>query len=141
MTFRNGSYEAKGFDDWMTPPEIIESVESEFGEIFDPCPAYHDFSFDGLSITWSRDKTCFVNPPYSRIRDWVEKCYQEWLNGSEVVLLIPARTDTRYFHDFINDNAEVRFIKGRVKFVHPTIEKTKAAPFPSIFCIFRRRVE
>jgi len=138
MTFRNGSYEAKGFDNWMTPIDLLNKVENEFGELFDPCPKNYDYSFDGLEISWPRDKTCFVNPPYSKIKDWVKKCHNEWILGSEIVLLIPARTDTRYFHNHINDNAEIRFIKGRVKFVHLDGRNSKAAPFPSILCIFRR---
>ena len=48
MTFRNGAYESKGFDNWMTPLHIIEELENEFGELYDPCPKNHDFSFDGL---------------------------------------------------------------------------------------------
>ena len=137
MTFRNGAYESKGFDNWMTPPHIIEELENEFGELYDPCPKNYDFSFDGLKITWSKDKVCFVNPPYSQIKEWVKKCYDEWKKGSTIVLLIPARTCTRYFHDYINDNAEIRFIKGRLKFIHPDGRNEKPAPFPSILCIFR----
>jgi phage N-6-adenine-methyltransferase len=138
MTFRNGSYEAKGFDNWMTPIELIEELTNEFGELFDPCPKDFDYSFDGLEISWSREKVCFVNPPYSKIKDWVKKSHDEWVLGSEIILLIPARTDTRYFHDYINDNAQVRFIKGRLKFIHPDGRNSKSAPFPSILCIFRR---
>ena len=138
MTFRNGSYEAKGFDNWMTPIELIEELTNEFGELFDPCPKDFDYSFDGLEISWSREKVCFVNPPYSQIKDWVKKSHDEWVLGSEIILLIPARTDTRYFHDYINDNAQVRFIKGRLKFIHPDGRNSKSAPFPSILCIFRR---
>ena len=138
MTFRNGSYESKGFDNWMTPLNLLEDIENEFGELFDPCPKDFDYSFDGLEISWSRDKVCFVNPPYSKIKLWVEKCHNEWLLGSQIVLLIPARTDTKYFHDFINNKADVRFIKGRLKFIHPDGRKHKPAPFPSILCIFKR---
>ncbi len=137
MTFRNGAYESKGFDNWMTPQHIIDELENEFGELYDPCPKNHDFSFDGLEITWSKDKVCFVNPPYSQIKEWVKKCYDEWVTGSTIILLIPARTCTRYFHDYINNNSEIRFIKGRVKFVHPDGRHSKPAPFPSILCIFR----
>ncbi len=135
--YRNGNYEASGFDDWMTPPHIIEELEDEFGEMFDPCPANHDWSFDGLEITWSKELVCFVNPPYSEMKEWVKKCYDEWKTGSTVILLIPPRTCTRYFHDYINDNAEIRFIKGRLKFIHPNGDSSKSAPFPSILCIFR----
>lgn len=133
----NRAFEGKGFDNWMTPPHIIEDLENEFGELYDPCPKNHDFSFDGLEVTWSKELACFVNPPYSRIKDWVKKCYDEWKLGSTVILLIPARTCTKYFHDYINNNAEIRFIKGRVKFIHPDGRHKKPAPFPSILCIFK----
>ncbi len=137
--YRNGNYEASGYDAWMTPPHLLEELVKEFGELFDPCPIDYDGSFDGLEISWDREKTCFVNPPYSEIAQWTEKCYKEWLNGSQIVLLIPPRTCTRYFHSFVNNYAEVRFIKGRLKFVHPDGSQSKSAPFPSILCIYRRR--
>tara|TARA_R110002051_G_scaffold25654_1_gene62584 strand:- start:33 stop:491 length:459 start_codon:yes stop_codon:yes gene_type:complete len=137
MTYRNGVYEASGLDNWMTPPDLLEKLTEEYGELYDPCPAYHDFSFDGLEIEWSRDKVCFVNPPYSQMKEWVKKSHDEWRAGSTVILLIPPRTCTRYFHDYINERAEVRFIKGRLKFVHPNGEDSKSAPFPSILCIFK----
>lgn len=133
--YRNGSYEKSGNDLWGTPKHMIKELEEEFGELFDPCPPFH--SFDGLSISWHREKVCFVNPPYSEMALWVEKAYNEWKLGSTIILLIPPRTDTRYFHDYINLNAEIRFIKGRVKFIHPDTGEGKAAPFPSIYVIFR----
>ena len=136
MSFRNGSFESVGFDNWMTPIDLLEKIENEFGELFDPCPKDFDYSFDGLEISWSREKVCFVNPPYSQIKFWVEKCYKESLLGSKIVLLIPARTDTRYFHSFINNKANVRFIKGRLKFIHPDGRNSKSAPFPSILCLY-----
>ena len=76
----------------------------------------------------------FVNPPYSEISKWVEKAYYEaQTDNSIVVLLIPARTDTRYFHNFILHRAEIRFISGRLKFNN----SKNNAPFPSMIVIFR----
>ena len=76
----------------------------------------------------------FVNPPYSSIGEWVQKCYYEAQKpGTIVVLLIPARTDTRYFHDYILHRSEVRFLKGRLKFG----DSKNSAPFPSMVVIFR----
>lgn len=76
----------------------------------------------------------FCNPPYSNIAAWVEKSFRETRNDKTlVVLLIPSRTDTRYFHDFIYQRAEIRFIKGRLKFG----ESKNSAPFPSMIVIFR----
>lgn len=77
----------------------------------------------------------FCNPPYGKeIYKWVEKCYHESTKENTLVcLLIPSRTDTRYFHDFISQRCEIRFIKGRLKFGG----KNTGAPFPSMLAIFR----
>lgn len=76
----------------------------------------------------------FCNPPYSKIGEWVKKAFYEGRKDNTlVVLLIPARTDTKYFHDYILHRAEVRFIKGRLKFG----DAKNSAPFPSMIVIFR----
>lgn len=76
----------------------------------------------------------FVNPPYSQIKYWVKKAWEESTKPNTiVVMLIPARTDTKYFHEYINHRSEVRFIKGRLKFG----DSTNSAPFPSMVVIFR----
>ena len=75
----------------------------------------------------------FCNPPYSKISQWVEKAYRETrTDNTVVVMLIPSRTDTRYFHDYIYQRSEIRFIKGRVRF-----SDKGSAPFPSMIVIFR----
>lgn len=75
----------------------------------------------------------FCNPPYSQIADWVKKCYYEGRkDNTVVVMLIPARTDTRYFHNYIWHRSEIRFIKGRIRF-----NGLDNAPFPSMVVIFR----
>ena len=81
-------------------------------------------------------ETVFCNPPYGRaISSWVQKAYSEWaINGAEVVMLLPARTDTKWFHDYIYNRAEIRFIKGRLKFGGCKHN----APFPNMIVIFRR---
>ena len=135
MTYRNGQYESSGFDNWMTPANFLDEITEEFGDYYDPCP--RNPTEDGLSIDWPTNKAVFVNPPYSEIARWCEKCREQFDRGCTVLLLIPPRTDTRYFHDYIVDIAEVRFIKGRLKFVHPDGGKDKSAPFPSILCIMR----
>lgn len=77
---------------------------------------------------------CFCNPPYSQIGDWVKKAYNESRQpGTLIVLLIPARTDTRYFQEYIYHRAEIRFIKGRLKFGN----SKNSAPFPSMIVIYR----
>lgn len=81
----------------------------------------------------------FCNPPYGRkIGEWCRKAYEESQKpGTLVVMLIPARTDTRYFHDWIYGKAEIRFIKGRLKFG----ESKNSAPFPSMVAIYRSKEE
>ena len=139
MTYRNGSYEKSGNDLCMTPLWLLKEIEEEYGEIFDPCPSNWDESFDGLEIEWSHDKVNFVNPPYSQIAQWANKCEQEWLNGKTVILLIPPRTDTKYFHSHIYRKARLRFIKGRLKFRDPETGKEMAsAPFPSMLCFYKQ---
>ena len=76
----------------------------------------------------------FCNPPYSKIGDWVAKCfYEAQQDNTIVVMLIPARTDTRYFHNYILNRSEIRFLKGRLKFG----DSKNSAPFPSMVVIFR----
>ena len=137
--FRNGVYESHGYDSWQTPQHVLDELTKEFGEMYDPCPNDWDGTFNGLEIDWHDDKVNFVNPPYREIKAWAEKCHNEWVKGRTVVLLIPSRTDTAYFHDWIYNKAELRFIRGRLKFVdarNPDA-KTQSAPFPSMLCIYR----
>lgn len=115
-----------------TPESLMDELTNEFGEMFDPCP--NDFIVDGLTIDWPLDKVAYVNPPYTRgqIGLWVKKCYEQQQRGVDVVLLIPSYTDTAYFHDYIYNNAELRFIRGRLKFKG----YNNKASFPSMLCIF-----
>ena len=116
-----------------TPDHIIEKFVLKYGLLFDPCP--NNPNFDGLEIQWPKDKVIFVNPPYTRgeISKWVEKCYNEFMNGCKIILLIPAYTDTIYFHEYIKENAKIEFIKGRLKFKG---YENNSASFPSIFCFW-----
>jgi len=113
---------------WGTPPEILERFEG----YFDPCP-YPEPNFDGLNIPWP--KWVFVNPPFSELARWAEKCAHEHENGTaHIVLLMPARVDTRAFHDHVLKYAEIEFIRGRLKFVDLDQSSTKpeSAPFPCL---------
>jgi len=116
-----------------TPDWLLAEVEEKWGELFDPCP--NGFKIDGLSIDWPLNKTAYVNPPYTRgeISKWVEKCHQQYVRGVNVVLLIPAYVDTRYFHSFIYNQAELRFFKGRLRFKG---YGGKPASFPCMLCTF-----
>jgi len=120
--------------DWQTPKHIIEKVREEFGDFFDPCPS--NPSFNGLDIEWRRVN--YVNPPYGReIGKWCKKAYEEWQKGKTVVMLVPSRTDTKWWHDYIMKASQIRFIKGRLRFD----DQKNPAPFPSALVIFRRRMK
>lgn len=115
--------------DWETPDSLYQELDKEFHFDFDPCPK--NPNFDGLSIEWGGVN--FVNPPYRTSKEWIKKGFEEWKKGKIVVFLIPARTDTKAFHEYIYPNAEIRFIKGRIKFKGAT----NSAPFPSMIAIFK----
>lgn len=127
-------------DHWATPTDFYKQLDTEFNFTFDPCPL--NSTFNGLTINWYGN--IYINPPYSNIRPFLEKGIKEFNKGNAKVLvfLIPARTDTRYFHDIIYDththkpreNWEIRFIKGRLKFG----DSKNSAPFPSMLAILRR---
>jgi len=118
-------------DNWGTP----EHIKNKFTDYFDPCP--YKYSVDGLTIEW-KDKN-FVNPPYSNLKEWCKKVYDEALLGKKIVLLIPARTDTKYFHNYILPlNPKIEFIKGRLKYIDldNSSKKPVSAPFPSLLIHF-----
>lgn len=128
-------------DEWATPQELYDKLDAEFDFNLDPCASdinhkcdtYYTAEIDGLQQKWGGYRV-FCNPPYSNIAKWVEKAFRETRNDNTlVVLLIPSRTDTRYFHDYILHRAEIRYIKGRLKFG----ESKNSAPFPSMVVIFR----
>lgn len=128
-------------DNWATPMEFFKKVDEEFHFTLDVYATkenakyeiYYNKEDNGLSKEWYG--TVWCNPPYGRtIGKWVEKARKSYLSGATVVMLLPARTDTRWFHDYIYHVAdEIRFIKGRLKFGNSKI----SAPFPSMLVIFR----
>lgn len=119
-------------DHWSTPSEFYDELHREFAFTFDPCPLMAQE--DGRKIKWTG--RVFCNPPYSRIREFLHKgLYHLAVKDCELlVYLVPARTDTGWFHDFIWDtNAEIRFLRGRLKFGG----SKNSAPFPSMVVIFK----
>lgn len=132
-------------DQWSTPQDLFDELNEEFRFTLDPCAdetnhkcdLYFTKEDDGLSQPWCGN-TVFCNPPYGReIGKWVEKAwFVNYACGDCVVMLIPARTDTRWFHEYIYNNpyAEVRFLKGRLKFG----DSKNSAPFPSMVVVFRK---
>lgn len=113
-------------DHWKTPKKMYDWYTKEC-EYFDPCP-YKCESFDGLEIKWP--KNVFVNPPYSQIEKWVDKAIEEHKRqpNSDIVLLVPARTDTKWFAKIMKHASQVKFLTGRLHFN----DDKNPAPFPSI---------
>ncbi len=101
-------------DEWETPREFINELEKEFGDMWDPCPL--NSKFDGLICEWL--DVNFINPPYSRkLKEaFIRKAFEESKKGKTCVMLLPVSTSTKIFHEIIYPNAEIRFIKGRLKF-------------------------
>lgn len=130
-------------DEWATPQAFFDKLNEEFHFTLDPCADefnhkcknYFTKEDNGLLQDWGGE-TVFCNPPYGReIGKWVQKCFTEVYckNCVCAVMLVPARTDTQWFHKYINHKAEVRFIKGRLKFG----DSQNSAPFPSMVVIYK----
>ena len=120
---------SKNSDNWRTPKVLYEYyIKNGF---FDPCP--YQANFDGLSIEWKEAN--FVNPPYSKIKEWVDKSIEEHKKGKIVVLLIPARTDTKYFRKLVDYGVDITFITGRLHF-----NESNSAPFPSCIIFLTGRL-
>lgn len=129
-------------NEWATPQAVFDALNEEFKFTLDPCATkenakcsnFYTIDNDGLTQDWG-GQSVFCNPPYGReINKWVKKCYEESKKpNTTVVMLIPARTDTAYFHDYIYHKAkDVRFIRGRLHFN----DSKNAAPFPSMIVVF-----
>ena len=116
--------------DWKTPKTVYQTLDVEFKFDHDPCPP--NYKVDGLQSEWG--KSNFINPPYGReLPKWVAKAYSEHAKGKTCVMLIPSRTDTKWWHDYCMKANEIRFIKGRLKFD----DQKSSAPFPSAIVIFK----
>ena len=126
---------------WATPPEFFKQLDEEFNFTLDPCASdedakcqkYYTKEDDGLSKDWTGE-TVFMNPPYGRdIKAWIKKAYDESRKpNTTVVCLIPSRTDTKYWHEYVMKAGQIRLVKGRLKFGG----SPNAAPFPSAVVVF-----
>ena len=141
MAINSGMY-SSNTDQWATPSAFFDVLNAEFDFNLDPCcthenakcALHYTIEDDGLTKNWG-GRRVFCNPPYGReIRKWVRKCHDESRKpGTLVVMLIPARTDTSWFHDYIYNRAkEIRFIRGRLHFN----DSKNTAPFPSMVVVF-----
>lgn len=130
-------------DRWATPQDFFDELNEEFCFNLDvcalpenaKCERYFTPEVDGLSQPWEGNVWC--NPPYGReIGSWVKRAYLAAKTGYAdlVVMLLPARTDTQWFHKYIYGKAEIRFVKGRLKFGG----SKNSAPFPSMVVVFRK---
>ena len=129
---------------WETPQDFFDRLDEEFHFETDVCAipenakCEHYFSpeQDGLAQEWTG--VCWCNPPYGRdVIKWVKKAAE---SNATTVMLLHARTDTKWFHEYVLPNAEIRFVRGRLKFDDGNGIKN-SAPFPSVVCIFRNNIE
>jgi site-specific DNA-methyltransferase (adenine-specific) len=147
---------SKASDEWETPQDFFYELHCEFGFTLDVCATeqnrkcqlFYSQEDDGLSQDWSASSAnpvCWMNPPYSQLKLWLQKASAQAQLGATTVCLIPSRTDTKAWHSFVWDEnehrlrpgVEIRFVKGRLKFGGCT----NSAPFPSAVVIFRPRLE
>jgi phage N-6-adenine-methyltransferase len=128
-------------DVWGTPQWLFDALNKEFGFTLDPCSdgenakcaRFYTTSENGLLRDWGTE-TVFMNPPYSEIAEWMRKAYGAAQEGATVVCLIPARTDTAWWHSYCM-KSEIRLLRGRLKFG----DSENSAPFPSAIVVFRPR--
>lgn len=128
-------------DEWETPQWLFDKLDQEYHFICDAaatplnkkCDIYLT---DALSRRWIY-KSIWVNPPYSKIGEFIKKAYNESCGGATVVCLLPSRTDTKWWHEFVMHSHEVMFIKGRLKFSG----SKNSAPFPSCIVVFKGYTE
>jgi phage N-6-adenine-methyltransferase len=129
--------------EWSTPQSLFDSLDRLFHFSLDPCATRENAKCklfftkedDGLAQDWSGLRV-FCNPPYGdQIGKWARKCFESSQAGALVVLLVPSRTDTVWFHEWVQYKAEIHFMKGRQRFG----DAKSNAPFPSLIAIYGRR--
>lgn len=133
---------------WETPKYLFDKLNKEFNFTLDAaaskhnakCEKFFTIEDNALSQDWSGN-VVFCNPPYGRqLKHWIKKFYEEGLKpNTTVVALIPSRTDTIYFHNYCMKAEEIRFIKGRLKFLNEEGKELAPAPFPSMIVVFDKK--
>lgn len=131
-------------DEWETPQDLFDQLDQEFHFELDCAATYENkkcarYLSDALEVDWSSMN--WLNPPYSMCRAFIAKAFEQQVMGNTTVLLVPSRTDTRWWHDHIWDRffhrprtgVEIRFLKGRLKFGGAAA----GAPFPSVIIVMR----
>lgn len=138
--------------EWETPQWLFDELDKEFERQINidvcatkknaKCHVYFTKKDNGLIIPWiiyasKMRSICWMNPPYGKeIGKWIKKAYEESLRGVMTIALLPARTDTKWFHNYIYNKAEIRFLKGRLKFSN----SKNSAPFPSMIVIWNNNL-
>lgn len=126
--------------EWETPQDLFDKLNQEFNFTLDPCSTdenakcakHYTAEQNGLLQDWTGE-TVYCNPPYGKeMPKWIHKCYNHFIHGGIAVMLLPARTDTKAFHEYIYGKAEIRFIRGRLKFGG----SKNSAPFPSMVVVY-----
>jgi phage N-6-adenine-methyltransferase len=130
-------------DKWATPPQVVETLASEFGPFdLDPCCEEHTakaptfYTEGGLERPWFG--RIFLNPPYSNPRPWLDRAIQAKADGHTVVAVLPACTDTRWFHEAVLGHAEIRFLRGRIKWLGWSGTPIGSPKSPTIIAIYRK---
>ena len=133
-------------NEWETPQDLFDELNKEFNFDVDVCATkenakckkFYTKENNGLKQDWL-GKVVWCNPPYGReVTSWIDKAYKSQTNSysTTIVMLLPARTDTRWFHNYLYGKAEIRFIKGRLKFSN----SKNSAPFPSMIVILKNKL-
>ena len=126
-------------DQWATPQPLFDELDREFHFTLDvcalpenaKCPRFYSPSEDGLLQPWTG--VCWMNPPYGRaIGRWIAKAYKAAQEGATVVALLPVRTDTTWWHEYVTKAADIRYLRGRLRFG----DAKSCAPFPSAVVVF-----
>jgi len=129
---------------WETPQDFFDKLNEEFRFTLDVCAEKHTakcekyFTKEDNALDKEWHGICWMNPPYGRgIGVWLKKAYETSQSGSMVVCLIPSRTDTKWWHNYVMSAHEIRFVKGRLKFDG----HKNSAPFPSVVVVFKTRIQ
>ncbi len=117
---------------WQTPKWLIKELTEEHGILYDPCPSNH--LIDGLELNFPNNQTVFINPPYGRgkILPWVRKAIEEWKKGCKIIMLLPSRTDQKWFHLLLKYNVKIIYFPFRLHFD----EHKNGSPFCSFLAYF-----
>ncbi len=133
-------------EEWETPPDLFAKLDAIYDFRLDACASpgnakcahYFTKADDALSRDWSPFGRVWLNPPYGRaIVGWMRKAYTEARKGALVVCLLPARTDTRWWHAWVAGKSDTVFLRGRLKYLNAQHQKQHSAPFPSVLVIYQ----